>query len=327
MEAGKGGATWKDRRPACASGHVGLHVGLTGNVQDARRSPVLVLLLVLLGGCATDKHQVEKNLMGDRDSQRSQGVVENYLVGFPDVLEFEVAEHSEFSGQARVGPDGRVLLLQRAGDDRMGGGQRLRVEGHSTAEIARLLADLTGIAPDKIKVRVAEYHSQHLYLMGQVVGWQRTASYQGQETVLDVLQRVGGITPGAAPDDVYVVRAHLADSQRPEVFHVDLDDIVLKKKLETNIRVMPNDQIYVGETRQARLIKCFPPWMQPMFLALCGSRPSTPEGKGVPNRIEVPPPPAPVPGDIVRTGLFRPAGLAERIGLRAKAENSLIEVE
>ena len=45
--------------------------------------------------------------------------------------------------------------------------------------------------------------------------------------MLDLLQRVGGIAPGAAPQDVYVVRSHLGEG-RPEVFHVDLDAIVLR---------------------------------------------------------------------------------------------------
>lgn len=244
-------------------------------------------LMLLLAGCASDRNKVEKNLMADRDSQRSHGVGENYLVGFPDVLEIEIADHPDHSGRLPVAADGRITTPS---------GMSMRAEGRTRDDIARSVAEAVGASPANVRVSVAEYRSQHLYLMGQVVGWQRAIPYQGQETVLDVLQRVGGITPGAAPEDVYVVRSHLAENQRPEVFRVDLDAIVMKKDQSTNLRLMPFDQIHVGETRQARFIKCFPPWLQPLFYAACGSRPCTPDGKGVSNRLdqrlagETPPP-------------------------------------
>jgi len=215
--------------------------------------------------------------MANRDQQRRDGVNEYYLVGFPDVLEIEVAGRDEFCGKAAVGADGRVFLRN---------GQGIRVEGHTVAEITRDLAERTGMSASDIRVRVVEHQSQQIFLMGEVVGWQRTIAYQGQETVLDVLQRVGGITPGAAPNDVYVVRSHLVDGQRPEVFRVDLDAIVLKRDTSTNIRVMPFDQIHVGESREARFIKCFPRWFQPMCRALCGTRRATKDGKGIAKRGE-----------------------------------------
>src|SRR5438093_1577377 len=83
-------------------------------------------------------------------------------------------------------------------------------------------------------------------LFAELVGRHRTIPYQGAETVLDVLQRVGGITPGAEPTEIYVVRSHIGDLQRPEVFHVDLEGIVIDRDHHTNIRVRPYDQIYVG---------------------------------------------------------------------------------
>ena len=105
-----------------------------------------------------------------------------------------------------------------------------------------------------------------------VVGQQRSVPYRGQETVLDLLQRVGGLTPGAEPDDVYVVRPHIGDNKRAEVFHVHLRAIVMKQDHKTNIRLLPFDQVYVGETRQARVEKAIPPWMQPIYRAFWNTR-------------------------------------------------------
>jgi protein involved in polysaccharide export with SLBB domain len=140
-------------------------------------------------------------------------------------------------------------------------------------EVAETIGAEVGVNPQEIRVRVLEFRSQHVLLFGEVAGHQRSVPYRGQETVLELLQRVGGITPGAAPDDVYVVRPHLGDNRRPQVFHVDLHAIVMKQDQRSNIRLLPYDQIYVGETRQARVENALPPWLRVISQALWDTRP------------------------------------------------------
>ena len=202
--------------------------------------------------------------MSDALASEAAAVTERYLVGCPDVLEVAVTGRKEFAGHYLVEPDGRINL------GRYG---RLRVEERTLGEIARQLGQAIGVSPASVRVRVAEYRSQQLVLLGQVIGWQRSIPYQGQETVLDLLQRVGGITPEAAPQEVFVVRAHLGGG-RPEVFHVKLDAIVLSKNDATNIRLLPSDHVYVGETRQARIEKCIPHWLRPMYQQLWDLQPA-----------------------------------------------------
>lgn len=230
-------------------------------------SPLLGLLLGALTGCAADRVSVEKNLMANRDrAGRSVGVAEHYLVRCPDVLEIRLPHKPALSGRREVGPDGRIDLGGDYG--------RPRVEGRTLVEIARLLAAETGAPPNTAEVRVAEYRSQYLLLFGQVIGWQRAVPYRGQETVLDLLQRVGGLTPGAEPADVYVVRAHLGEGRRPEAFHVDLRALVLRHDERTNLRLLPGDHVYVGETRQAQVEKALPPWLRRAYQALWNTRPN-----------------------------------------------------
>lgn len=239
------------------------------------RATVLAALCCALvglgGGCAGDRNLVDNNLKHDRPTEaEALGVAEHYRVGCPDVLDIAVKDRPEFEGHYTVEPDGRINL------GRYG---RLRVEGRMLGEIAGLMADEIGVRPQDIRVRVALFHSQHVVVFGGVVGWQRTVAYRGQETVLELLQRVGGITPGAAPDHVYVVRAHLGQEQRPEVFHVDLDAIVMKKDERTNLRVLPFDQVYVGETRQARMERLIPPWLRPLYQKIWDLLPSADAGE------------------------------------------------
>jgi len=189
------------------------------------------------------------------------GVAESYIVVCPDVLDLVIENHPELSGLHPIGVDGR-LDLEPLG--------RPRVEGHTVLEVGQQLADLADVPASKVHVQVGDYHGQCIYLFGEVMGSQRAVAYQGQETVLDLLQRTGGITPEAAPEEVYVVRTHVSDGKRPEVFHVDLQAIVLKHDDKTNLRLQPYDQVHVGATRRAGVQKCVPPWLRPCFQCLCG---------------------------------------------------------
>jgi polysaccharide export outer membrane protein len=184
----------------------------------------------------------------------------DYQVGCPDVLTIEVSGPNALQTRRTIGADGRIDL---------DGQSRVRVEGRSPVQVAALLAAELGTDADKVTVRVAEYRSQQVFLFAQEAGWQRSVPYSGQETVYELLRRAGGITRGAEPNDVYVVRAHIADGGRPQVYHVDLRAIVAGRNSKTNLRVLPNDQIYVGETRQTRIERIIPPWLRPLYHAVC----------------------------------------------------------
>jgi hypothetical protein len=198
----------------------------------------LGLLLIQATGCTNQRPWVDRALMAQPtppDARNSMAA--EYLVGCPDLLEIKIAGRPELSGSQEVAGDGRISATN---------GERVRVEGLSTSDVARRLAGASRLSPDQIAVRVAEYRSQKIYLLGQVVGLQRTVPYQGPEKVLDLLQRVGGVTAGAAPDEVYVVRSRIAEGKQPE------------------------DQIYVGETNRSALSHYLPPWLKPMFDSIWG---------------------------------------------------------
>jgi protein involved in polysaccharide export with SLBB domain len=239
---------------------------------------------------------------------RNQGVEQAYHVFCPDVLEITVDSPREpiegkgnrqlalasvpavssssilASGQYVIDADGRIDL------GRLG---KLRVEGRSVMQIADLLVAESSLHSDQIHVRVAQYNSQQIYLYGQVMpasaargevadlaqaaggpskSLQWAVPYLGPETVLDLLQRVGGITPGAASNDVSVVRSRFADSEPPLVFHIDLRAIVMSQDQSTNIRLQPFDRVFVGEAKKSSLEKCLPPFVRPLYEKMCGMR-------------------------------------------------------
>jgi protein involved in polysaccharide export with SLBB domain len=192
--------------------------------------------------------------------QRNAVVAERYTVACPDVLAINIAGRPDLTGLHPIGVDGRVDL-EPAGHP--------RVEGGTVGEIALQVADFCGVPANQVHVAVAEYHSQYVFLFGEVVGLQRAVPYHGQETVADLLCRTGGITAGAAPRECYVVRTHVDEGVRPEIFHVDLEAIVVKHDERTNVRLQPFDQVHVGGTQRAGWEKCVPPWLRPLYERLC----------------------------------------------------------
>ncbi len=265
-----------------------------------------MLLLCLLAGCGGLKpQQVDQALRADPGpSAPGQGVPEQCPIGCPDVVEVSIVGRPDLSTVGPVGVDGRIDL------GRLG---RLRVEGLTPPEAARYLAAQAGMPPDGVQVRVTEHRSRHVYLMGEITGLQRPVPYQGPEHVVQLLQRAGGLTPGAAVRDVYVIRPHVTDGRHPEVFHVDLQAILARRDQRTNIVLQPFDQVYVGQTRQSNLEKCVPPLFRPIYERLCGLRrtgergPQRPPGNlpvgRDPGTETEAPPPRPVPTFTSPTGL------------------------
>jgi protein involved in polysaccharide export with SLBB domain len=230
------------------------------------RIPVGLLLVLMLGvpiGCSNTKVHLDETLARQKSSANLQALEGQYRAACPDVLHLETANRPDLTGLRSIGADGRIDLID---------GQRLRVEGLTTPEIAQCVAREVALPSSAVTVRIGEHHSQKVYLFGEVTGMQRSVDYIGPEPVLDLLHRTGGITPGAAVRDVHVIRSHIVDGRNPEVFHIDLEAILQKGDQTTNIRIEPFDQIYVGQNRPSFYEKTITPCFRPLYEALFGLR-------------------------------------------------------
>jgi protein involved in polysaccharide export with SLBB domain len=225
---------------------------------------LLTPLLALLSGCVTNRGQIEQALIAHRPPPTHfLQVASRYRARCPDVLQVDIDGLSHYGGPQRIGPDGRIDL---------GDAGRLQVEGKTTPEIVRTVAESVGLPAEQVHVAVAEHNSQFLYLFGQVAGSQRAVSYQGPETALDLLHRAGGLQEGAAVGDVTIIRPHVAEGKKPEVFHIDLAAIVLRNDPETNISLEPFDQVHIGQSRRSSFRDCLAPWLRPTYDRLFGMK-------------------------------------------------------
>lgn len=219
--------------------------------------------LMLLTGCMSSRPHVDEALLQHGKSRSNPNeVAQQYRVGCPDVLEISIDNSEDWRGlKIPIEVDGRIDL---------GPLGRPRVEGKTSAEVAQFIAGLGRVPPYEVHVRVADYRSQKVYIFGQVKGLERAVPFYGQETVLELLQRAGGITAGAELTNVYVIRANVADGGRPEVYPINLRDIVMKNNDKSNLLLEPGDQVYIGETRRSSFTKCVPPIFRPLYESLWG---------------------------------------------------------
>lgn len=218
-------------------------------------------LLLLVAGCTASPERARLETALRAPAQADPLARDRYVIHCPDRLAFQVTAAEPWIVERVVGVDGRVHLPQIG---------ILRVQGQTVPELRQALAQGLHLAPDAVQVQVVEYRSQEVFVHGEVAGEDRAVAYQGPETVLDVLRRAGGIKPGAALADVRVVRGHVVEGRTPEVFEIDLRAILLDNEPDSNVRVEPFDQIYIGTTRRAEWVANLPRNLRPTWARLLG---------------------------------------------------------
>jgi len=216
------------------------------------RTGAAVLLVAAAAGCASNRPRVDAALRASRPVSGPASPDAAYTVACPDLLDIQVIDHPEWSGPREIGPDGCVQLAELS---------PLRVEGLTPAQAANRAAMALHLPRAAVGIRVTAYRSRQVFLFGQVEGPERALSYQGPETVADLLRRAGGLPPGADFRTVSVVRPHVAAGHRPEVFTVDLAAVLLRGDSKSNVILQPDDEVYIAETPRYSMLKALPEWM------------------------------------------------------------------
>ncbi len=215
------------------------------------RWAALMVAIVSSGCFSTPKHS--DNFAGFRDVAINPAEV--YTLAYPDVIEVTFTGQSEQVQTARIDPDGCVRFQNFS---------PVHVEGNTSGDAAADIAEAGNLQPETVRVEVCEFNSRKLTLFGQVNGGPRVVEYRGPETVVDVLSRTGGLSPTAATNEVYIVRAQMTEGMPAEVLTVDLQAI-RRGDNRSNYRVQPLDEIYVGEMPRARIGKAIPTLLKPIY--------------------------------------------------------------
>lgn len=165
-----------------------------------------------------------------------------YAVGGQDVLTILVYEEKELSREAvAVSTDG-TLTFPFIG--------RLKVGGMTTAQIEELIArELTSkgfLINPHVSVMVKEYKSKNVVALGSIKTPGRYP-LQGQETLLDILSKAGGVDFATGGSRATVMRTmHSPDGQKSRVaIDVNIKRLFDGEDQHANLLVQSEDVIYV----------------------------------------------------------------------------------
>jgi polysaccharide export outer membrane protein len=173
----------------------------------------------------------------------------DYSVGPQDVLNIVVFGEPQLSGRARVDGDGTIPFQYL---------QRVKVENLTVVEIAEVLRK--GLADGYIKnpqvsVEVEQYHSQNVYVLGEVKAPGKY-SLPGNSTLMDVLTQAGSTAPTAGH---WVLINHqrqgsaaagpaTVDDNGAADLKISLIDIQSGKA--QNVKIQDGDTIYVPKAER-----------------------------------------------------------------------------
>lgn len=216
-----------------------------------------------------------------RESAASDSRRPEYIVEPPDIIIVEVLEAlpgRPISGERLVRPDG-TISLGFYGDIPVAGLTLPEIKERIVLHLRKFLHDgalgLVEKGPDgeprqdarngillknpretdRVFVDVTEYNSSHCYVLGEVDTPGRLP-YTGGDTVLDLIQIAGGVTPDADKGKIRLIRSYPKGSP-VRVMPVDYDEIAMGEDSSTNYAILPNDRLVIpsaasGHTQSGR---------------------------------------------------------------------------
>lgn len=188
-----------------------------------------------------------------------------YVLGCGDVLAVTFPDQPAWDCLASLGVDGK-LPLGPAGTPNL--------EGLTLEQARQVIARQANLDLGQVDLRLVEIRAGRIYLMGPEAKRMRSVPYQGPESVVSFLDRVGAIKPGCSDlRDVKVIRSNVAAGRLPDVIRVDVEAIVLDHDPTTNVPLQPSDQVVVGETRRSSFSRLLPAWLRPFYRKLMGLLP------------------------------------------------------
>ena len=197
------------------------------------RTILLVILSIFLASCGQNQLRIKEYELAANVPNPAKPPEEFYQIGAGDTLGIVLWKEPGLSGPVKVRPDGYITLPLI---------NELQVVGLTPIELRKLLEDKYKefVNSPFVSVRVENIMSAEILLLGQVT---KPGAYplNGNETVLQLVTRAGGLTIFADRDAIKVMRR---DGNRVIEYIVDYDAI-LAGDLKQDIVLRPGDRIIV----------------------------------------------------------------------------------
>jgi polysaccharide export outer membrane protein len=194
---------------------------------------VCTALALFMPSCGQRNLRVKEYQLASDVPNPAKPSEEFYQIGPGDTLGILLWKEPELSGTVKVRPDGYITLPLV---------NEVQVTGLTTGELRKLLEERYKqyVSDPFISIRVEGISSAEVFLVGQVT---KPGAYalSGNESLLQIITRAGGLTLFADRDDIKVVRR---EGDRVREYVVDYDAIV-KGDLKQDILLRPGDRIIV----------------------------------------------------------------------------------
>jgi polysaccharide export outer membrane protein len=191
------------------------------------------LILLPIVSCGTKELRVQQYQLPADTPDPAKPPDEFYVIGPGDALEIVVWKEPTLSGPVKVRPDGFITLPLI---------NEIQTVGMTTGQLRKILEDKYRefVASPFVTIRVAGITSSEIFLIGQVA---KPGAYPatGNDTVLQLLTRAGGLSIFADRHDIKIVRR---EGGKVTEYIVDYDAIV-KGDLKQDILLRPGDRIIV----------------------------------------------------------------------------------
>ena len=192
------------------------------------------------------KEMNERIMMGNLSSRRTS--FRDYKIGPQDMLEITVFEVEKLNKTVRVSSQGNVNLPLLG---------ILKVKGLTADELEKEIRTLLAekyIQDPQVNVLIKEYRNQRISVMGAVKA-PNVFDVTGQKTILEMMAMSGGLREDAGQllfllrppklDEEPLKAKERGDEQKPEVFVIDLEGLLVEGNLGLNLPLLHGDVLNI----------------------------------------------------------------------------------
>ena len=201
----------------------------------AKRIALLSLILaVFLTSCATKDLRIQEYRIAQDTPDPSQPPEEFYVIGPGDSFSVQVWKEPTLSGSVTVRPDGFVTLPLI---------NEIQVVGLTTGQLRKVLEQkYKEFTTDPfVTISVGGISSAEVFLIGSGTGRNGAFPLKGNESILQLITRMGGLGIFADRSNIRIVRRN---GSKITEYVVDYDAII-KGDLKQDLLLRPGDRVII----------------------------------------------------------------------------------
>lgn len=207
----------------------------------------LIFLSHLFLGCSGSSFIKESKNISPVPHEQQTGTLDEYRLGFGDVIEIKFFRNPEFNDTITVRPDGRISLV-KIGELRVAGMTPAALDSVITRSYAEFVLE------PEVTVIVREFGGYQVYVLGAV---DSPGGYPVQRdmSVLHAIASAGGATNAAKLNSVMVLRR----GQAKEIAAYKVDVLKpftaknISEVIQNDLIIEPYDIVYVPKTAIANI--------------------------------------------------------------------------